>query len=60
MSDKSPDNIQFSQGEVCLWSEQESSVMIKAITKSGDPVELGCEDARKLGEALVKMAAQIA
>jgi hypothetical protein len=33
--------------------------MLKAITKSGDPVELEAEESRELGETLIKMAAQI-
>ncbi len=59
MSDKNPDVIQFSQGEVYLWPEQGSSIMIKAITKSGDPVELEPEEAKKLGETLIRLAAQL-
>jgi hypothetical protein len=33
--------------------------MIKAITKSGDPVELEPEEAKKLGETLIRLAAQL-
>jgi hypothetical protein len=59
MSEENSTVIKFSQGEIHLWLEQESSIMIKAVTKSGDPVELECEEARELGEALMKMAAKI-
>jgi hypothetical protein len=30
--------VKFSDGEVCLWIEAESCVMLRAITKCGDPV----------------------
>ena len=34
-----------SDGDAYCWVEQESSVMLKAVTKSGDPVELTKEEA---------------
>ena len=51
--------IKFSDGEILIWVEHETSIMLKAITSYGDPVELGHNEARKLGETLIKMAAQI-
>jgi hypothetical protein len=57
-----PDNtkiVTFSQGEVSLWPEQGSSIMIKAITKSGDPVELEPEEARKLAEILMELSTKL-
>jgi hypothetical protein len=59
MDEKNTCVVKFSDGEVYLWVEAESSVMLKAITKSGDPAELEAEEARELGETLIKMAAQI-
>ena len=59
MKDENTNVVTFSQGDVYLWPEQDSSIMIKAITKSGDPVELEPEEARELGETLIKMAAKI-
>ena len=59
MKDENTKVVTFSQGDLCLWSEQESSIMIKALTKSGDPVELEPEEARDLGETLIRMAANI-
>ncbi|HEY3915235.1 MAG TPA: hypothetical protein VGN61_12175 [Verrucomicrobiae bacterium] len=59
MKDKNTSVVTFSQGDIYLWPEQESSIMIKAITKRGDPVELTPEEARELGETLMKMATKI-
>jgi len=42
--------------EVKLWIEQESSVMVKAISKFGDPVELTSEDARNFASILNEAA----
>jgi hypothetical protein len=59
MKDKNTELVKFSRGDVYLWPEQGSSVMLKAITKYGDPVELEPEEARELGETLIKMAAKV-
>lgn len=59
MSDGKPEVVKFAQGEVYLWVEADSAVMQKAISKYGDPVELGSETGRELGETLIKMAARI-
>lgn len=59
MKNKNTNVVTFSHGEVYLWPEQGSSIMIKAITKSGDPVELEPEEAKELGETLIKLASQI-
>jgi hypothetical protein len=50
--------IKLAQGEVYFWPEG-ASLMIKAITKSGDPVELCADEAKELAELLTKMAKQI-
>jgi hypothetical protein len=44
------------EGEVYLWIEQQSSVMLKATTKCNDPVELTAADARLLAELLLEAA----
>jgi hypothetical protein len=56
---KNREIIRFSGGEVYLWVEHETSVMLKAVTTCGDPVELFSPEVRELGETLIKMAAQI-
>jgi len=57
---KNPDGlVNLSDGDVYLWVEAESSVMLKAITKHGDPVELSAEEAKELAATLLKMAAKI-
>jgi hypothetical protein len=43
-------------GDACCWAEAGSSVMLKAVTKSGDPVELSAGEARGLANALLKAA----
>jgi hypothetical protein len=45
--------------EVCIWIEQGSSIQIKAITKTNDPVELSVEVALEIAEVLRKFASRI-
>ncbi len=45
--------------DVYLWLEQDSSIMIKAISKHGDPVELTAEEALKLAMVLEQLAKKI-
>ena len=59
MNENKTNMVEFSEGEVCLWVEQKTAVMIKAVTKEGDPVELFSIEVRELGEALIRMADQI-
>jgi hypothetical protein len=51
--------VEFAQGDVYLWVEADSSIMLKAISRGGDAVELGSGEARELGETLIKIAAKI-
>jgi hypothetical protein len=46
----------FSDGDVYLWIEQESSIHLKAVTQHGDPVELTSHEAEELGKTLIEMA----
>jgi hypothetical protein len=50
---------QFSGGEVYFWIEADSSIMLKAVTSYGDPVELGAEQVREIAEGLLKAAAEL-
>jgi hypothetical protein len=50
---------EFSNGEVYFWIEADSSIMLKAVTKHGDPVELGAEKVREIAEALLKAATEL-
>jgi hypothetical protein len=45
--------------EAYLWLEQGSSVMLKAVTEHGDPLELTAADARELAGALLQLAAEL-
>jgi hypothetical protein len=45
--------------DVYCWLEQESSVMLKAVTRSGDPVELTAVDSRTIAAALLAFAEQL-
>jgi len=47
----------FADGEVYFWLEQDSSIMLKAASGHGDPVELTADDAREIAAALI-LAAQ--
>jgi hypothetical protein len=39
-----------------LWLEQDSSIMLKCVTKHGDPAELTPQEALELAEALTTLA----
>lgn len=56
MSAKKEEFFRAAGGDAYCWAEQESSVMLKAVTKSGDPVELSSEEAIELAHALLKAA----
>jgi hypothetical protein len=42
--------------DVYCWLEQDSSVMLKAVTSFGDPVELTAHEAREIAAALLTFA----
>jgi len=42
--------------DVCCWLEQDSSIMLKAVTGFGDPVELTADEARAVATALLTLA----
>lgn len=44
---------------VYCWAEQQSSVMLKAVTPSADPVELTADEARELAAELSRLADEI-
>ena len=46
--------------DVYCWAEQDSSVMLKAVTKFGDPVELTADEARAVAAALLRLADRVA
>ena len=43
-------------GDACVWIEQASSIHLQVVTQNGDPVELTWDEARKLGELLLRLA----
>ena len=48
------------EGDVYLWIEQESSIMVKAVDKKyGDPVELSSIDARNFAKMLLDAADEL-
>jgi hypothetical protein len=49
----------FSNGEIYFWVEQESSIMLKAVTSFGDPVELEGKEAIELAKALLEAVKKI-
>jgi len=46
-------------GDVTCWLEYDSSVMLKAVTKFGDPVELTADEARAIAAALLTLAERL-
>ena len=57
MNDKYPVH-KFAGGDVYFWLEQESSIMLKAVSKA-DPVELTACEAREIAEALLFVAKEL-
>lgn len=51
----SPDVI-YPAGDVYCWLEADSSIMLKAVTRFGDPVELSADEVRKIAMALLALA----
>jgi len=49
----------FANGEVAMWTADERSIHLKAISAHGDPVELNAEEARELAGELLRLASQI-
>ena len=45
--------------DVYCWLEHESSVMLKAVTKFGDPVELTADEARDIALGLIALAERL-
>jgi hypothetical protein len=43
-------------GEVYFWIEQDSSIHLKALSGSSDPVEMTFVQARELGRRLIELA----
>jgi len=50
---------QFADGEVYFWLEQDSSIMLKAASAHGDPVELTADETRAIASALPAMAQKL-
>ena len=53
MINKKAEVFQVSNGDAYSWVEAGSSVMLKAMTRAGDPVELSAEEAVELAHALL-------
>ena len=49
----------FSTDETAVWIEDESSIHLRAITHSGDPVELTSHEAKQLGEVLIQLSEKL-
>ena len=56
MTDKKKDVCVVAGGDAYCWAEAGTSIMLKAVTGYGDPVELGSEEAVELANALLKAA----
>ena len=54
-----PDYFELQNGNVYTWPEAGSSVMLKSVTKGGDPVELSAGEARELAEKLLVFAKRV-
>lgn len=59
MSDQQPEVFSAAKGDAYCWLEQDSSIMLKAVTKNGDPVELTRAEATELAAALLQAAGRV-
>lgn len=50
------DVLLLSDGEIALWTTDDRSIHLKALSAHGDPVELNAEQARELAEQLLRLA----
>jgi len=46
----------FAERQIALWTDDERSIHIKAISTHGDPVELNAEEAKELAATLLRLA----
>jgi len=46
----------IADGQITLWTADERSIHLKAISSHGDPVELSAEEARELARELLRLA----
>ena len=60
MSAYSNDAITLSNGDIAFWIDDDASLHIKCITKTGDPVELNYEEVLELCQLLQQMIERIA
>jgi hypothetical protein len=56
MAEAGPSDIARPADDVYCWLEQDSSVMLKAVTRFGDPLELTAAAARAISAALLAFA----
>ena len=49
----------FAEGQIALWTDEERSIHIKAISPHEDPIELNAEEAKELAAALLKLAMMV-
>jgi hypothetical protein len=59
MAEDLPDRVVHPAEDVRAWVEQGSSIHLKAVTASGDPVELTVDEARAVADALLRLAAAL-
>lgn len=50
------DAVLLSDGEIVLWTTDDRTIHLKAISPHGDPVELNAEQARELATELTRLA----
>jgi hypothetical protein len=56
MDQNDPEVVSLNGGEIVIWIENDSSLHIKCVTRSGDPVELNSEEVDELCKILQKLA----
>jgi hypothetical protein len=56
MAETNPSEVAQPADDVCFWSEQNSSIMLKGMTRFGDPVERTADDARAIASVVKTLA----
>ena len=59
MAESTAEDVLYPTDDVYCWLEQRASIMLKAVTTFGDPVELGADEARDIAAALLALAQQL-
>jgi hypothetical protein len=59
MSKQPPHVYEVASGDICLWADPCGAIFLKTRNQSGDPVELGMDQAMELAEILTQLVKEV-